>query len=95
MRSEGKPNTLKELSEILDSYEDEVLEFTKELIATDSANPPGDERAVAQLLVDRLRGLGIDDVKAIGPEDERPSVLASVEGDKPGASLILSGHIDT
>ena len=95
MRSEGKPNTLKELSEILDSYEDEVLEFTKELIATDSANPPGDERAVAQLLVDRLRGLGIDDVKAIGPEDERPSVLASVEGGKPGASLILSGHIDT
>ena len=95
MRSEGKPNTLKELSEILDSYEDEVLEFTKELIATDSANPPGDERAVAQLLVDRLRDLGIDDVQAIGPEDERPSILATVEGDKPGASLILSGHIDT
>ena len=47
MRAEGKQDTLNELLEVLDSYEDEVLEFTKELIATDSANPPGDERAVA------------------------------------------------
>lgn len=86
---------MKELSEILDSYEDEVLEFTKELIATDSANPPGDERAVAQLVVERLRALGIDDVQAIGPEEDRPSVLATVTGDEPGPSLILSGHIDT
>ena len=86
---------MKELLEILDSYEDEVLEFTKELIATDSANPPGDERAVAQMVVDRLRDLGIDDVRTIGPEEERPSVLAEVEGAKSGASLILSGHIDT
>ena len=95
MRAEGKQDTLKELLEVLDSYEDEVLEFTKELIATDSANPPGDERAVAQMVVDRLRDLGIDDVRAVGPEEERPSVLAAVEGAKPGASLILSGHIDT
>ena len=82
---------MKELLEVLDSYEDEVLEFTKELIATDSANPPGDERAVAQMVVDRLRDLGIDDVRTIGPEEERPSVLAEVEGAKSGASLILSG----
>ena len=95
MRAEGKQDTLNELLEVLDSYEDEVLEFTKELIATDSANPPGDERAVAQMVVDRLRDLGIDDVRAVGPEEERPSVLAAVEGAKPGASLILSGHINT
>jgi len=83
------------LSEILNAYEDEVVEFTKELIATDSANPPGDERAIAQLVMERLQRLGINDVTAVGPEDERPSVLAKVEGDAPGASLILSGHIDT
>ena len=86
---------MNELLEILNSYENEVIEFTKELIATDSANPPGDERAVAQLVVDRLQNLGIDHVETIGPEDERPSVLARVLGKSPGKSLILSGHIDT
>ena len=47
------------------------------------------------MVVDRLRDLGIDDVRTIGPEEERPSVLAEGDGANSCASLILSGHIDT
>ena len=83
------------LLERLESYQEEVLEFTRELIATDSANPPGDERAVAGMIVERLRELGIEDVETMGPEVDRPSVIACVNGDSPGPRLILSGHIDT
>ena len=84
-----------QLLERLQGYRQEVLEFTRELISTDSANPPGDERAVAELVVGRLRQLGIQDVETVGPEEERPSVVARVSGASDGSNLILSGHIDT
>ena len=84
-----------QLLERLQGYRQEVLEFTRELISTDSANPPGDERAVAELVVGRLHQLGIQDVETVGPEEERPSVVARVSGASDGSNLILSGHIDT
>ncbi len=79
----------------LDGRDGEVLELARDLIRTPSPNPPGDERAVADLVIARLKDLGIDDITRIGAAEERPNVLARVKGAAPGPTLILSGHIDT
>ena len=79
----------------LDGRDGEVLELARDLIRTPSPNPPGDERAVADLITERLRALGIDDITRVGALQERPNVLARVKGTAPGPTLVLSGHIDT
>ena len=48
------------LVEFLRSRRDELVEFARALVATPSPNPPGDERAVAALVVEKLRELGVD-----------------------------------
>ena len=79
----------------LDGRDGEVLELARDLIRTPSPNPPGDERAVADLITERLRALGIDDITRVGAQEERPNLLARVKGTAPGPTLVLSGHIDT
>lgn len=75
--------------------ETDVLDFTKTLIRTPSPNPPGDETAVAAIVTERLRSLGITDIDVVGSEDHRPNVIARVPGTGAGPTLMLSGHIDT
>ena len=73
----------------------ELVEFARELVAAPSPNPPGDERAVAVLVADRLGELGVGGVRIVGPEPERANVLAAVPGRDGGPTLILNGHLDT
>ena len=74
---------------------EEIFEFTCDLIRTPSVNPPGDEVAVSGVIMDRLALLGIDDRAVVGSTPERPNVMAHVAGSTAGATLLLSGHIDT
>jgi acetylornithine deacetylase/succinyl-diaminopimelate desuccinylase-like protein len=82
------------LVEYLRARQDELLEFARALVATPSPNPPGDERAVAALVVDKLHELGITRVETAGSTEERPNLLAWVGG-SGGPTLILCGHLDT
>jgi acetylornithine deacetylase/succinyl-diaminopimelate desuccinylase-like protein len=79
----------------LEDRQEVILEFARDLIRCPSVNPPGDERAVADLVVDRLRNLGVDDVRILSGNELRPNVIARVPGAGHGPSLILSGHLDT
>ena len=81
--------------DFLTPREGEVLEFARELIATPSPNPPGDERAVADLVAGRLAELGGKDVERVGASEERPNLIARIPGTSPGRVLMLSGHLDT
>jgi acetylornithine deacetylase len=74
--------------------DDELLEFARELIATPSVNPPGDERAAASLVTARLGELGIEDVEQVGVDETRPNLIARLPVGG-GQTLILSGHLDT
>jgi acetylornithine deacetylase/succinyl-diaminopimelate desuccinylase family protein len=74
---------------------DEIFEFTCDLIRTPSVNPPGDEVAVSQAIMDRLAHLGVADAQIAACEPHRPNVMAYVTGTAPGRTLMLSGHIDT
>jgi acetylornithine deacetylase/succinyl-diaminopimelate desuccinylase-like protein len=84
-----------ELLAFLVEREDELVEFARELIATPSVNPPGDERAVAALVRARLSALGIEDVQELSAVEGRPSVMATVPGSERGRRLMLCGHLDT
>ena len=73
----------------------EILEFARELIRTPSPNPPGDERAVADLVTERLRELGVSDIERVGARPDRPNLIVRVTGGLAGPKLMLSGHLDT
>jgi acetylornithine deacetylase/succinyl-diaminopimelate desuccinylase-like protein len=73
---------------------EELIGFACELVATPSPNPPGDERAIAALVVDKLRELGIAHTEIVGATEERPNLIAHV-GPAGGRTLILCGHLDT
>ncbi len=79
----------------LDTHRNEVLEYTRQLIATPSMNPPGDERAMARAVIGRLKDLGLNgtDVRAKSPN--RPNVFCRLTGDPSGPTLMLTGHLDT
>lgn len=79
----------------LEQREGEVLELTRDLIRTPSPNPPGDERAVADLATEALLSLGVNDITRIGAEETRPNLVVRVRGTRPGRTLMLSGHLDT
>jgi len=84
-----------ELLAFLDEREEELVEFTRELIATPSVNPPGDERAVVELTARKLRELGVDNIEILADKDSRPNLFASISGSEVGPSLILCSHLDT
>ncbi len=81
--------------EFLRERADEILEFTCELIRTPSVNPPGDEVPISKVILEKLRMLGVTERQIVGALDERPNVLAHVQGTEPGRTMMLSGHIDT
>jgi len=85
----------KGLLSFLDARADEVLEFARELIRTPSPNPPGDERAVADLVTSRLADLGITEVERVGKTPERPNLIVRIPGTGGGPKLMVSGHLDT
>ncbi|MDE0708896.1 MAG: M20/M25/M40 family metallo-hydrolase [bacterium] len=74
---------------------DDQLAFARRLIATPSPNPPGDERAVARLVRERLAELGTRDITVLSAELSRPNLIVRIPGRGPGKTLILSGHLDT
>jgi acetylornithine deacetylase/succinyl-diaminopimelate desuccinylase-like protein len=77
----------------LRAREGELVELARELVATRSPNPPGDERAVAAVARDAMSSYGFADVRTLARAAKRPNVAGDVGA---GArSLILTGHLDT
>lgn len=79
----------------LEDTADEQLTFARELIATPSPTPPGDERAAALLVRERLERLGMTDISELAAVPERPNLVVRIPGNGEGRNLILSGHLDT
>jgi succinyl-diaminopimelate desuccinylase len=72
-----------------------VVELARELIRAPSPNPPGDERAVAAVVSEALRDLGLPAAESISRDDRRPNLLTTIEFGTGGRHLVLSGHMDT
>lgn len=79
--------------------DDATIDLLRDLVAVDSVNPglvPGGagETQIAELIATRLRASKLDvEVREAAPG--RPNVIATIEGRRPGPSLMLCGHTDT
>lgn len=75
---------------------DALVEFTRELVRIPSVYDPArglDEQPAADLVEARMRAFGWSprvDVVA----DGRPNVIATIDGDRPGRTLLFEGHTD-
>jgi len=88
-------NAEKTILEFISAREDAMLQFTRDLVATPSPTPPGDERAVAERVQGELTSLGLGQADVLAAKPERPNLLLKVKGGKPGPTLVLNGHMDT
>jgi succinyl-diaminopimelate desuccinylase len=73
-----------------------VVELTRELVRTETINPPGNEARAADLLAARLEAAGLDVARHELGAPERVSVVARWPGsDADAPALCLTGHLDT
>ena len=79
----------------LNAREDVLLQFVRDLVATPSPTPPGDERAVVERIQQELIALQLGEAEIIASQPERPNLLLRVKGAAPGPTLVLNGHTDT
>lgn len=78
---------------------DDVARLTRRLVAIDATNPslvPGGagERELAEVIAAWLGERGLD-VRLVGADPARPSVVARRRGTGGGRTLLLAGHLDT
>lgn len=73
----------------------DVIELARALVRAPSANPPGDERAVADVVGDACSALGLPAATVLAALDHRPNLLVSMDFGAGGRHLVLSGHLDT
>lgn len=94
MTIKNQPDSLSSLHEAIDV--EAVVALTKALVDIPSANPPGDESAVADYLLGVLADLGLH-TEVVEPVPGRVSVLAQTgDGRQTGKPILLiNGHIDT
>lgn len=79
----------------LAARERELVKFARDLIATPSPNPPGDERQVAERARGEMAELGYASIREVAMEPTRPNVVGEVTGKRKGPVLMFNGHIDT
>ncbi|HWI00806.1 MAG TPA: M20 family metallopeptidase [Propionibacteriaceae bacterium] len=73
----------------------DVLDIARELVRTPSPNPPGDERAAAELVRVLLPELHLPRARTITRHESRPNLLITLDFGPGGRHLVLSGHLDT
>jgi acetylornithine deacetylase/succinyl-diaminopimelate desuccinylase-like protein len=72
----------------------EAVEVLQRLIRFDTVNPPGNERPAQEYLAELFRGAGFE-VDVVGPDPERPNLVARLRGGAEGPVLGLLSHVDT
>ena len=80
----------------IDSSQDDIISFARQLVSIPSVNPPGGETEVAQAIHSKLRELGLGSSRTIAKEEHRPNlILTFPQGITRGACLLFNGHMDT
>ncbi len=72
----------------------ETTEVLQRLVRFNTVNPPGNERPAIEYLAKYLARAGFD-TEVLGPTEDRPSLIASLEGAGEGPTLCYLGHVDT
>lgn len=82
-----------ELEAYVADHRADLIELALDLLAVDTANPPGDTREIVSLLEEYLSPLPVD-VERFAVDPAKPNLLVTL----PGASdrtLLYNGHLDT
>lgn len=80
--------------------EEDAVTFLQTLVRVNSVNPPGSEKAVAEVIEKRLADSGLS-VEVEDIEEGRANLLVSLpvnggyDGDRASRVLVYSGHFDT
>jgi succinyl-diaminopimelate desuccinylase len=77
-----------------DIYLDHLIRMTQELIRIPTQNPPGNEKDCAEFVHKTLTEWGVNTELIFEPYPYRPQVVAMVNGNESGRTLILNGHMD-
>ena len=78
----------------MDQLADHATRLLSRLIAHNTVNPPGNERALQEELAADLKGAGFE-VTLVGRTPERPNLVARLRGAADGPTLCLLSHCDT
>ncbi len=73
---------------------DEAVTVLQDLVRMDTVNPPGNERPAQEYLARLLDAAGFE-VSLVGPDPERPNLVARLRGRADGPVLGLLSHVDT
>jgi len=76
------------------ALEQETADVLARLIRFKTVNPPGNERDCQEWLAAYLRDAGLE-VELLGTEENRPNLVARLNGDEPGPVLGYLSHVDT
>jgi acetylornithine deacetylase/succinyl-diaminopimelate desuccinylase-like protein len=76
------------------SLKAEVVTVLQDLVRINTVNPPGNERPAQEYLAGLLARAGLE-VELIGPDPERPNLVARLRGKTEGPVLGLLSHVDT
>jgi len=87
--------TVEKIIGLIDSWKQEIIDFTAELVATPSETPTGDEQQIAQLLLGKLNQLGLTGAEIASTRPEHPNILYRLAGKGHGRTLLYVAHTDT
>jgi succinyl-diaminopimelate desuccinylase len=80
--------------ESVEEQREQIVDLCAGLVAAPSVNPPGDTRAVAEVVRRALLARGLrPHLEQCDPM--MPSVLARIDSGQPGPHLVLNVHLDT
>lgn len=71
----------------------ELIDLASALIRARSPNPPGDTRAAAAVIRAALKAENLP-CETLASKPDRPNVVSSFTGGRPGRNLVLNGHMD-
>lgn len=75
--------------------EDEAISLLRKLVQIPSRNPPGEEREIAEYVVEKMRSWGFAAQLVPEPFSNRPQAVATLKGSEGRPTLVLNGHLDT
>ncbi|WP_232701788.1 M20 family metallopeptidase [Halobacterium wangiae] len=79
--------------EYVEAHRGELLALTEDLVAMDTANPPGNTAEIVEYVGEYLASLGVD-AERFEVDPAKPNLLATVPGARP-ETLLFNGHFDT
>ncbi|MGZ4283714.1 MAG: M20/M25/M40 family metallo-hydrolase [Solirubrobacteraceae bacterium] len=77
-----------------DHLQTETTEILQQLVRFNTVNPPGNERPAIEYLEQYLQRAGFR-TELLAATEERPNLIADLEGDQDGPTLVFLGHVDT